>query len=180
MLKTTLATLALGLAATAPLHAQVSQDEDAAYKPRLNACLVDEDYACAVDTLIEFGRSTPLGIVVSQGKPTVLGIQLFGSIDMASQNLSPAETRDLAERALNFVLDKQPDSGTAPAPFVLLMGEACLAQGDLDCVRTAIQPLQMWMGAGQMYIKTSAEGTGKPDTQTRIIELSKGFREAGG
>ena len=58
-----------------------------------------------------------------------------------------------------------------------LSAEGCLALEDWACVRVATQPLQILMGSNQFYIKGGTEGSGKPDINTRVINLIQEYNK---
>ena len=109
--------------------------------------------------------------------PTLLGAQLFAVLDKAQGNVPDATFHRMTEAALNYALDAQPNSATATGPFILLFAEACLAIEDWTCVRTATQPLQILMSTGGFFITGENNPDGKPDVNTRVINLIQAFNK---
>lgn len=177
---TSLAALALALTVAAlPARAQVSFDEETAYKPKLNTCLTKEDYPCALEVLLNHGANSgrPGVVVPGRKSATLLGAQMFAVLDRAQGKVPDDTYHKMAEAALNYVLDAQPDSATATGPFILLFAEGCLAIEDWNCVRTATQPLQILMSTGGFYITGENNSEGKPDVNTRVINLIQEFNK---
>ena len=173
--KLVVAAAMLGLA-TGPALAQ-APDNELPYRALVADCFVEQDYVCALEELLGFGKRTgmqPVVVNLRQGA-TLLGAQMFAVLDRAQGNVPDQIYYEMTQAVINYILDAQPESPIATGPFMLLAAEACLAIEDWTCVRTATQPLQILMATEQFYITGESEDPDKLDINARVINLIQAY-----
>ncbi len=157
-----------------PAAAQVA-DGTASYRADLSRCMEVGDMVCALEVLLAFGEEKafePVAVSVDGG-PTIYGTQLYAVLARAEEQV-PAETwKAMTEAVVSYVLDAQPQDAFAPAPFILLNGEACAATGDRRCVLNAASHVQLMLSTGQWYFPGIGDMQGDNDARVRAEAFVK-------
>ncbi|MEM8788317.1 MAG: hypothetical protein AAGE76_08640 [Pseudomonadota bacterium] len=148
------------------------------FRDTVAACLVDDDFACAFEALMDFGAENempPVAVSVDGG-PTLFGMQMFAVIDRARADLPPETRREMAERAISYTYDAQPDDPFAAGPFLLLYGEICKEMADRRCETEAVQALQLFWDQGLWYFPGLGDLQGENDARARADRFLSEFR----
>lgn len=167
------------LAAPAAAQDRPAQDQQVPYRAQLSACLENDDYTCAYDVLMAHGESngfTPVAVSL-EGGPTVFGSLLFAVIDRSAEALDPETRRAMAEQAISYVFDAQPEDGFAAGPYLLLLAEICREQQDRTCVITAGRSVQLFLEQEVWYFDGSDIAQGDKDVRTRAEEIVRHYEE---
>lgn len=162
------------LAATAQIDTERKE-----YRELLALCLETEDFLCAFDVLMEHGEleGMPPVAVSVQGGPTGFGSLMFAIIDRAKDRLGAETRRTMAEQAIGYVFDSQPEQPYAVGPFMLLYGEICRELEDRRCVLTAGQSVDLFLAQDVWYFNGGAsDGTGT-DVRARAMAFVAYFKE---
>lgn len=166
------------LAASLWAPAALAQVEDAPreYRELLSLCLDTEDFLCAFDVLMEHGEleGMPPVAVSVEGGPTAFGALMFAIIDRSEGRLDLNTRKSLAEQAIGYTFDAQPEQPYAVGPFLLLYGEICRGLEDRACVLQAGQSVQLFLEQDLWYYRGVSGGRDVPE---RAAEFVSHFRE---
>ncbi len=157
----------------APVAAQDEEQQQVPYRAKLSACFEAEDFVCAYDVLMEFGQANdfPDVAVSVEGGPTVFGTLLFAVIDRSKEALDLDTRRAMAEQAVAYAFDSQPEDGFASGPYLLLLAEICREQEDRNCVITAGRSVQVFWEQGVWYVDAIGDGEGENDIAARAQDI---------
>ena len=166
---------AMGLALICGLLAMpaAAQDQQVPYRAKLSACLESDDYTCAYDVLMEYGQNNnfPEVAVSVEGGATVFGTLLFAVIDRSKAALDLDTRRAMAEQAIAYAFDSQPEDGFAAGPYLLLLAEICREQEDRNCLITAGRSVQVFWEQGVWYLDAIGDGQGDNDIAGRAVDI---------
>lgn len=157
----------------ATAQAQV-EAEPREYRELLALCMETEDFLCAFDVLMEHGELAdfpPVAVSVEAG-PTLFGSLMFAVIDRSRDRLDLQTRRDLAEQAIGYVFDAQPDLPYAAGPFLLLLAEMCRELEDRPCILTAGQSVQIFWQQELWYFTGPDEAEGETDVAARVQSIA--------
>lgn len=157
-------TVLLGQAAQAQVEAAPRE-----YRELLAICMETEDFLCAFDVLMEHGELAdfpPVAVSVESG-PTVFGSLMFAVIDRSKDRLDLDTRRSLAEQAIGYVFDAQPEQPFAAGPYLLLLAEICRELEDRSCILTAGQSVQIFWQQELWYFKGPDGAEGDTDVAAR-------------
>ncbi len=148
------------------------------YRELLALCFDSDDFLCAFDVLMEHGEleGMPPVAVSVEGGPTVFGSLMFAIIDRAKERLDPDIRRSMAEQAISYIFDAQPDQPYAVGPFMLLYGEICREQEDRRCVLTAGQSVELFLEQDVWYFRGSDAAEGASDVRARAVAFVQYFK----
>jgi len=165
--------LALLCGLLAPPAAAQEQQQQIPYRAKLSTCLQTGDYTCAYDVLMEHGQNNdfPDVAVSVEGGPTVFGSLLFAVIDRSAEALDLETRRAMAEQAIAYAFDSQPEDGFAAGPYLLLLAEICREQEDRNCVITAGRSVQVFVEQGVWYFDGIGDGQGANDVAARAQDI---------
>ncbi|NNU81840.1 hypothetical protein HMH01_15490 [Halovulum dunhuangense] len=144
------------------------------YRAAMDACIAQEDYACAFEAIMDAvgdaPRKPPVAVSASAGA-TVLGAQLFTVLDRAREQVPTAEWKAMTERAATYAVDAQPMDAFASGPFMMLYGEACLDAEEMLCLSQVAQSLRFLLESNQWYV------AGETGPRERADALLAAFEE---
>ena len=77
----------------------------------------------------------------------------------------------MAEQAVAYAFDSQPEDGFASGPYLLLLAEICREQEDRNCVITAGRSVQVFWEQGVWYVDAIGDGEGENDIAARAQDI---------